>query len=467
MKTGNRKRFQKVSALCLVMLVVSVMTACTGGGGNNGGAVTANNSGSAANQGAGAETNSPPESPPAAAIDKTAIKGEVKILGAGIDSFKKMMVDFNKEYPNVKVVAMEQSIHDLAALIAAGEKPDVILADGGRFPLKWVQDKLIRDMKPFMDNDPEITADMFYEPAYTRGLGVDGQVWQLPYTVDPNFTMMYNQEVLEQYGDTELPEMNSLPEFGDFLKKYWVVENGEQVMTTFSPFEVYGNFNSLITMAFLNGADQTTFYNPETNKATFNDPKIVEALEWMVRFKRENINDERIEKLNKTLPENTSRFLAGKSLLEPAVLVHVRENLKANPDIQLKPMPAESLWVGGHGLSMTTLGTKENEMATWSLIKWITSNKVAAEAKLKIDSGLSAIKDNPYLVEQAESDPVLAAAYEVLQQAKKHPPFLPVPFEEEFNAKIGDVMTGVLEPKAFLDHMTKYSQTLLDEIKGK
>ncbi|SDT52331.1 ABC-type glycerol-3-phosphate transport system, substrate-binding protein [Paenibacillaceae bacterium GAS479] len=464
MKKENRKRFQKIIALCLVMLVLSVVTACTGGGGNNGGAVTANNGGSTTNQGAGAETNSPPESSPTVAIDKTAIKGEVKVLGASIDNFKKMMVDFNKEYPNVKVIAMEQSFHELAALIAAGEKPDVIFADGGRFPLQWIKDNLIQDMKPFMDNDPEITADMFYEPAFTRGLGVDGQVWQLPYTVDPNFTMMYNQDILEQYGDSEVPEMNSLQEFGDFLKKYWVVENGEQVMTTFSPLDVYGNFNSLITFAFLNGADQKTFYDPETNKASFNDPKIVEAMEWMLRFKRENIDDERMAKLNDSLPKNTSRFLASKSLLDPAVVSHVRDNLKANPDIQLKPMPAASLWMGGHGLSMTTLGTKENEMATWSLIKWITSNKVAAEAKLKTEAGLSAIKDNPYLVEQAKTDPVLSAAYEVLQKAEKHPPFLPVPFEEEFNKKYYEVLDGKLEPKAFLDYMTKYTQALLDDL---
>ncbi|MCM3748788.1 extracellular solute-binding protein [Paenibacillus pasadenensis] len=467
MKKENRNRFKKLSAFGLTLLVMSVLTACTGGGGNNGGAVTANNSGGAVNQGTGADKNSPATEPPA--IDKSAIKGDIKVLsifgGGAIENFNKMMVEFNKEYPNVKVTHMEQGINDLPALISAGENPDVIISDGGRFPIDWISDGLIQDMKPLMEKDSEITADMFYEPAYNRGVGVEGQLWQLPYTVDPNFTMLYNQEALEQQGESEIPELNTLPEFDEFLKKYWIVENGEQVMTTFSPFEVYGNLNSLITMAYLNGADQSSFYNAETKTATFNDPKIVEALEWMLRFKRENIDDGRIAKLNESLPANTTRFAAGKSLLEPGVVGAVRDALKVNPDVQMKPMPSESLWLGGHGIHMTTLGKKENEEAAWSLVKWISSSKAAAEIKLKTIASLSAIKDNPYLVEQAEVDPVMAVAHEILQQATKIPPFLPVPYEGEFDAKYGEVLSGKLEPKAFLDHMTKYTQALLDELK--
>ncbi|SDT52349.1 ABC-type glycerol-3-phosphate transport system, substrate-binding protein [Paenibacillaceae bacterium GAS479] len=455
----KRKGLSMLGTFILAM----TLTACSGGAGNSGS--VNNNSGNTTEN---TPVNTPMESAQPA-IDKTAIKGEIKVLsifgGGAIENFNTMMKEFNKEYPNVKVTHMEQGINDLAALISAGDNPDVIISDGGRFPIGWITDGLIQDMKPLLEKDPEITPDMFYEPAYNRGLGVEGQLWQLPYTVDPNFTMLYNQEVLEQYGDTEIPEMNSLAEYGEFLKKYWVVENGNQVMTTYSPFEVYGNFNSLITVAYLNGADQSSFYNPETNKVTFNDPKIVEALEWMLRFKRENIDDGRITKLNESLPANTSRFAAGKSLLEPAVVVAVRDALKVNPDVQLKPMPAESLWLGGHGIHMTTLGKKENEEAAWSLVKWISSSKAAAETKLKTIASLSAIKDDPYLVEQAETDPVMAVALEILQQAKKVPPFLPVPYEGEFDTKYGEVLSGKLEPKAFLDYMTKYTQALLDELK--
>lgn len=466
MKKRNRNRLQKFIALSLVLLVITVLAACTGGG-NSEGAVTANNGGSAANQETGTKTNTASEPP--AAMDKTAIKGEVKVLsiwgGGAIENFNTMMEEFNKEYPNVKVTHMEQGINDLAALISAGENPDVIIADGGRFPIDWITDGLIQDLKPFVEKDPEITPDMFYEPAYNRGLGVEGQLWQLPYTVDPNFTMLYNQAVLEQYGDTEIPEVSSLQEFGDFLKKYWVVENGEQVMTTFSPFELFGNFNSLMTIAYLNGADQSSFYDAKTKTVTFNDPKIVEALEWMRNFKLENIDDGRIAKLTESLPANTSPFTAGKSLLQPGGIGAERELLKANPDIRIRPMPSQSLWLGGLGVSLTTLGKKENEEAAYILAKWISSSKAAAETKLKTIGRLSAIKDDPYLLEQVESDPVMAVAQQILQQAQKVPPFLPVSYEDEFEAKYGEMLSGKIEPKAFLDHMTQYTQALLDELK--
>ncbi|UVI28200.1 extracellular solute-binding protein [Paenibacillus spongiae] len=462
-----RKRFNLLSAACAVMLMVAVLTACSGGNGQTNGdpgtsketdtKETGNNSGT--NEATEQQSNQ---------SDKS-MQGEVNVIsgwGGGItDKFNKMMVEFNKVYPNIKVNYMEQGTGELAALISAGNTPDIIIADGGRFPRDWVKDNLIEDLTPYIESDPDVNPDMFYEPAYKRGTDPDGKVWQLPFLVDPNFPILYNREVLEQYGNTEIPEMHSLQELGDFLKSYWIVENGEQVMTTFSPFEVYGNFNSLLTFAYLNGADSSSFYNQAANTVTFNDPKIVEALEWMIQFKRENIDDERMNKLNASLPENTARFAAGKSLLQPNVIVHVQENLQLNPDLQLTPMPAESLWIGGHGLSLTTLGKKENKDAAWTLLKWISSSKDGAEANLKIFGNISGIKDNPYFLEQTATDPVMKIAYDVLQQAAKLPPFIPVQYEGEFDQKFGEVAAGTLEPKAFLDHMTKFTQALLDELK--
>ncbi|MCM3746612.1 extracellular solute-binding protein [Paenibacillus pasadenensis] len=406
------------------------------------------------------------EQPPASA-DPGAMQGEVNLLsiwGSGWgETFQKIKEEFNKAYPDIKVNYMEQGIDDLAALVSAGTPPDVIIADGGRFPRDWVRDGLIEDMASWVEKDPEVSPDIFYEPAYNRGVDADGKVWQLPFQVGPNFPLIYNPDILEQYGNTELPAMNSLQDYGDFLKKYWVVENGEQVMTTFSPLETFGNFNSLVTFAYLNGADSTHFYDPAANKATFNDPKIVEALEWMMQFKRENIDDERMKQLGETLPENTSRFMAGKSLFELGGIYQAQEYRKINPDLQVAAMPAESLWLGGHGISLTTLGKQENKEAAWTLLKWLSSSKEGAEANLKFNGNLSGVKDNPYFVEQTKTDPAMKVAYDVLQQAKKVPPFFPVPYEAEFDGKFAEVTAGKLEPKAFLDHMTTYTQALLDE----
>ncbi|OXM16313.1 extracellular solute-binding protein [Paenibacillus herberti] len=460
MRQKARKGLKTIGAIGLV----TVLAACSSGGAGNNSANNAANAGTSPQPSTTAEQTSTP--------DNSAVKGDIKVLsifaGGPAENFKKMMEKFNETYPNVKVTYMMQGIDDLPALISAGDTPDIMLAGGGNgnYPASWIPDNLIQDLAPFIEKDKSFSADSLYETAYKRGVTTDGKVWQLPYSVDPNFTIVYNRDVLEQYGNTELPDMNSLQGFEDFVKSYWIAENGEQVMTTSSPLELYGNFNSLTTFAYLNGADASTFYNPDTNKVTFNDPKIVEALEWLVRFKRENIDDERIKKLQDSLPANTSRLIAGKSLMELSVVGHVQQALQLNPDLELAPMPSNSLWLGGHALFMTTLGKKENEEAAWSLIKWLSSSKEAAEINLQLNGTISAAKDNPYLLQQAESDPALKVAYDILQQAKKLPPFPPVQFQDEFDRKYGDVINGTLEPKAFLDHMTTYIQALLDEKKS-
>ncbi|UVI29394.1 ABC transporter substrate-binding protein [Paenibacillus spongiae] len=399
-------------------------------------------------------------------VDKKNIKADLKILTewghAFHDQFGKLFEDFNKEYPNIRVTLMEQATGDLPALIASGETPDLVIA--GDLANNLTKDDLIEDLTPYMNIDPDVTPEIFYDFAYKRSVSPNGEVWALPWHVDPNFVLMYHKDVLEQYGFTEVPAMHSLEEFEDFLRRFWVVENGEQVMTTFAPHEIMGNpDSSLTTIAYLNGADSSNFFNPATNKVTFNDPKIVEALEWIVRFKRENIHDERIQKLNSTLPENMGRFQAGKSLMEPTVTLILRANYEANPDIGFALMPEESFWVSGWSWAMTTIGKKENKDAAWELLKWMTSTKAGAESQLKHFGWISGIKDDPYLEELTKTDPVMKSAYDVLQKAKKVRPYIPVNWGEEYNAKWAEVMSGTLEPKAFLDHMTQYIQALLDE----
>ncbi|UVI29691.1 extracellular solute-binding protein [Paenibacillus spongiae] len=460
MKT-YRRGFKWIGAVCAVMLMIAMLAAC---GGNNAseepGSGTETNSGTANELNEGKDGGEP-------AVNLADLKGEVKLLtvwgGMYTEHFAKVFEDFNKDYPNIKVTFMEQTTADLAALIAAGEIPDVISSNALAADLR--KDSMIEDLTPYLNKSPDITPELYYEPAYKRSVDSTGAVWALPVSVDPNFALAINNDVLEQYGFTELPEINSLQELGDFLKKFWVTENGEQVMTTFAPNEIYGGNNSLITMAYLNGADASNYFNEAENKVTYNDPVIVEALQWIVDFKRENIDDERMAKLHSTLPENTGRLLAGKSLMEPHVTPLLWGFLELNPDLTIAPMPMESLWIGGWSFSLTTAGKKENKEAAWALLKWMTSSKAGAESFQKHLGWISGIKDNPYLEAKAETDPVIAFALQVLKNTPKLPPYIPVDNAKEFDTKWAEVMAGTLEPKAFLDHMTTFTQALLDEQK--
>lgn len=204
-------------------------------------------------------------------------------------------------------------------------------------------------------------------------------------------------------------------------------------------------------MAYMNGAEENTFYNVVDRRVAFNDPLIVEALEWIVRFKRDHIDSDRLNQVHSTLPDGTDRFLAGKSAVQPEIVLHLKNYYRLNPNIAAVPMPSESLFIGGWSFALTKAGKAENKKAAWELLKWLTSTQAGAESQQKHFGWLSGIRNNPYLEAEAERDPTTRAAYDLLQNAKKLQPFIPVDFEPEFNEKWFEVLEGKLEPKAFLD----------------
>ncbi|UVI33190.1 extracellular solute-binding protein [Paenibacillus spongiae] len=397
--------------------------------------------------------------------DKESFVADIKLLRAwgGIEEFNKLVEDFNKDYPNIKVEVMEQAYTDLPALIAAGIVPDLV-GMVGHMP-EWVENGVLEELTDYIEVDPQVNPDTFYEVAYKRSITPDGKIWGLPWLVDPNFALMVNKTILDEYGITEVPELNTLQDVGNFLRNFWVVRDGKQVMTTFKPHdETYNPVNSLQTWSYANGAYTTTFYNPETRKVSFNDPKIVEALEWIVQFKRENIDDARLAEIQSSLPEGMNRFQAGKAAVMVQTAGDLRNHYKLNPEeIEIIPMPKQSIWAGGWSFGMTAGG--KNKEAAWEFLKWITATNEGAESTLKHFSVLSGKAENPYLDEQAKTDPVYAAFKDVLKSAERGHlwTWIPVDWTGEFIAKWSEVMNGNLEPKAFLDHMTTYIQALIDE----
>jgi multiple sugar transport system substrate-binding protein len=452
--------------MVFLLIMMSVLTGCSGTK-TVGDGVSKEPSATDQPQSDGASKAPSATDTPQTDIDKSSFKGELTVLtpwGLGLKKqFELMFADFSKEYPNLKVKLLEQTTADLPALIAAGKTPDIVSSNGMAYDLR--KDNLIEDLTPYIEIDPLVKPGVFLEPAYTRSVTPDGKVWALPWEVDPNFALSYSDDILQQYGFTEFPVINTLTEMGDFLKNFWVVKSGGQVMTTFLPNEIYGPMNTLVTWSYANGADADTFYNWDTGKVGFNDPKIVEALEWIVKFKRENIDDKRLAKMDATLPKDTGRFLAGKSLMQPDITPNLRQSYEKNPAVKFTLMPEKSLWLGGWSFSLATGGKKENKKAAWELLKWMTATKKGAESNQKNFGWVSGIKDNPYLEEQANTDPVMKIALETMQKTTKNPPQYPVSPDADFDKGWNDVMAGKLEPKAFLDHMTQLTETLIKEQK--
>jgi ABC-type glycerol-3-phosphate transport system substrate-binding protein len=398
--------------------------------------------------------------------DKTKIKGTVRMLyewPQDENLYKLIIEEFNKEYPNIKLEFIRSEGGDhLSVLAGAGETPELVTSSPNT--PQWIANGLIQPLNPFLETDPDVDESTFYEPAFVRHVAPDGTIWGLPWQVDPNFVLVYNEKLLDQYGVDGVPEMNGLADFGDFLKQFWIVENGEQIMTTVQPHETFGAVNTLQTYAYLNGAKTETFYDPATRKVNFNDPLIVEALEWIVQFKKENIDADRLNRLHASLPEGANKILVDKAAVDLAITGWVADWTAQNPDLKFTAMPKESLWLGGSGINMVA-GAEKNE-ATWIVLKWLTATNEGAAA-LTNSNFVSGKVVNPVMEEKVKQDPIWAVTYDILSRAERShlESWVPVEFAQEFNAKWVDVVYNhTLEPKAFLDHMTNYIQQKIDEL---
>lgn len=317
---------------------------------------------------------------------------------------------------------------------------------------------MLEDLTPYLQQYPEVNVDVFYAPAFNKYY-VGDKLYGLPWNVDPNFALHSNRKILDQYGITEVPELKTLEDLGNYLKQFWIVNGGKQEMTTFDPSSLWGGGTAMLTWALVNGATAEDFYDPTTRKAGYNNPKIVEAVEWLADFYQENVNPERINELKATLPENTDLFDANKM----AVSFYSTKKMREEMETILTPFPEEGLWVGGYGFSLVS--TSKNKDAAFQFIKWLTTTENAARISNDILGVLPAKKDLPFLQEKAQSDKYLAIAIEVLSKVKKYPPQTPVDLPETFEADFLAVLNGTSseDPQTFLDNLTKIMQQKIDD----
>ncbi|WJH33908.1 hypothetical protein N6H14_28635 [Paenibacillus sp. CC-CFT747] len=206
--------------------------------------------------------------PPAkAAAD---VKGEVywQYLNSSWSeqALNKMVADFNKTYPNVKV---RFKVGALEPMIASGDIPNV--ATNGRLEVGWILDGMFEDLNAYIKKDPDWKAESFNKVVYEMPQYEKGQ-YGIPMYLNPTYAMIYNNKILNQYGE-KVPDLKGLKDSDEFYKKFWVMKNGELEMMGENPLFYYGNLSGLFYVSYLNGADPKTFWDPDTKKLTSTIPK--------------------------------------------------------------------------------------------------------------------------------------------------------------------------------------------------
>ncbi|WP_158560629.1 extracellular solute-binding protein [Paenibacillus contaminans] len=368
---------------------------------------------------------------------------------------------FNKTYPNVKVKLAFGGEADLTNMVTNGIAPELFLTGTPLTNVNFIKDGIYADLTPYLTKAPDLKKKF---PDTNKALVTyNEKMYGLPFDTMTLFPIFYNKKILDQYGMTEFPKLKTLADIDAFFKKFWVVKDGNQEMTGQLPHIIYNSMTAFTTFAYANGADDKTFWNAETKTVNFSDPKVVEALEWMVRFKRENIDDARMQKMNQSFPKDTDAFINEKQAMGLLLPASAKFYLSKNPELQLgvASMPEDALYISGQ--SVMLVGPSKNKDLGWEFMKWLTSSEEGTSSFAKNLGFVPALKDNSYVA--SLSDPLEKQAVELSAKAKKVQFIIPVDISGEFEKLFGDVMAGKMEPKAFLDHMTQYTQNLIKEAK--
>jgi multiple sugar transport system substrate-binding protein len=354
----------------------------------------------------------------------------------------------------------------LVASVVAGTPPAVALVPAQQTPL-WVGKGIIQPLTKLAQRD-KVSKEQFFEgywPQMERG----GQLWRLPLQIDVNFPLFWNKAVLRAGG---LPTERA-PATIDELDRASVALTrslGEaHVQLGLVPWRQYNEANSLQSWAFAFGG---RFHDSGATKVTTNDPKIVQALEWMVGWARRLGGYDQIQQVLAADPRGHEGMLASGRLAFSALTSGgMTVAQQVNPQVELAGgpwpgsggvKPGEATWLSGRGIGIVH-GAKDPE-AAWSFVRWIGASDQGTEACVRRFSAVPGLKSSPGL-KLLEETPQMAPFVPALRAARHTPPGAILPIDVWGSGR-GQLIVEALQQKRTakeaLDEITRASQVELD-----
>ncbi|MDQ0919259.1 multiple sugar transport system substrate-binding protein [Paenibacillus sp. V4I5] len=301
--------------------------------------------------------------------DKTGVAGEA--IKAAADAFQ-------AAHPEIKLNAVYVADltvgggQKLMSAVAGGTAPDAVFFD--RFQIaSWAQQEALIDISERVKKDT-IDPKKFYPAAWNEVVYKD-KVYGLPVSTDGR-ALFYNKDHFKEVGlDPEKPP-KTIKELEEYAAKLTVKEGNIYKRIGLIPWSNQGNF---YTWGWAFGGD---FYNTSTGKVTPNDPKNVEALQWLQDYANKyNISD------MKSLASSTqiNPFAAGKVSMEIGnnLLAATVKAANTNVNFGVAQLPTPTgdqtvTWSGGFSLVIPK-GAK-NQDGAWELLKFFTGDE--AQEKL-------------------------------------------------------------------------------------
>ncbi|HEY3661616.1 MAG TPA: extracellular solute-binding protein [Chthoniobacterales bacterium] len=281
--------------------------------------------------------------------------------------------------------------------VAGGQPPDLLLFD--RYAIsEWAARGAFTKLEPFLareaqSSDPDaIRAENYYrscwkEVVYADPVTGDTGTYGIPERVDDR-ALFYNKDLLKRAGfvdaEGEARPPKNWAELSEMAAK--LTERNERGAITrlgFAPN--YGNA-WLYLYGWMNGGQ---FMTPDRRHATLNDPRVVEALQWMTKVYDSLGGAAAVYGFQSSAQTGQlDPFVQGKVALKidgywtfPEALAQFGANL--NYGVAAPPMPQSAIDAGRPGMSWVSgwcfaiPSTARNKGAGWELLKYMCSRRAA------------------------------------------------------------------------------------------
>jgi multiple sugar transport system substrate-binding protein len=215
-----------------------------------------------------------------------------------------------------------------------------------------------------------------------------------------------------------------------------------------------------------------TFYNEANQQITANDPKIVEALDWMASYRR-RLGPEKVAAFTSGFgdyasPQNS--FFVGKEAMTQVGEWFIEFTNRFAPDMEMDMFAAPPP-EGGRELCTTFGGSVftipagvRNVEASWTFIKWLSEDEHMGEFDFQIHNVPPKVA--PASEERFVSDPRFQLALDLLNGANAFGPDK-IPVNDFYNTRLTEaetaVLAGQMEAQEALDRVTQEVQEELDQ----
>jgi len=389
---------------------------------------------------------------------------------AEIDTYRTMIADFEKAYPNVKVeyivVADNEFDTKLQSMIGAGSPPDVFYCMIDNF-MKYTATGNLLNLSQFVNSNEIFERDNVWDQIidlyrYDGKMLGNGDVYALPKDVSV-FPIFYNVDLFKKAG-VVAPTMENPWDWNDYLAAAKKLTSGS------GDSKIYGSgAYSLESAVWSNGAE---FIDQETlSKVLIDEPAFVEALQWMADLRL-------VHHVVPTIAESGSlndydRFKQGKLAMVGAgtwSLGDFWQNCDFTFDVMNWPVSPRTgkseIWFGSAGLSVSSK-TKHPQEA-FNLAAYLAFYEDSQRTAYQKGQAIPMLKDMAYNeFAKLDNDPAHKdVLFEILMKhtrvASQSKTFTQDWFSE-FNANVASVFDGSETARSFTQRMKPRLQALLDE----